>query len=405
MKTSKNMPSSREQAPSHLWQARFTTRAALSTGCLSLFLMLGCASSSEVEPVEARGPKAIEPSIERLLATGRFEKGELWRLNLSHATTRPCVDRRIEVHEDLVLVQDNDHMVRALDKEHGVHRWVVDFGLPLSQEIGVSENSVTVVGGDDLVSVHRDSGARLIERPLLHLNFWPSCDGVAAGGTVFVGRDAPYGIQSLDPKTGVGGWHYPTSSPVLDLITHGTGGAIQVIAMTNDGTLLALAPWHAALPRPARANWTTELRGTHLTGGLTISGDNLLFAAEDGFFHCIDARSGLVRWKTPCECELAPARPVAAGGDVYCAAEGRLIALDQQSGAIRWSCENGKRLISRIGSQCYVALAGTAVAVHDAQSGKEVARFSIEGLTHVPSIPEGGIFLAGDGGGNLFALR
>lgn len=368
-------------------------------------VLLAAACSSSAPEVALAKPESASMQIDQLLATGRFPKGEAWRLDLNHAARRPCADDSLEVHGDLLVVQDQDMQIRALDLQHGVHRWVVDFGMPLTQQVGASQTGLTMVSGDDLVSVNRETGARLIDQSEVHLDFWPSCEAVEAAGSIFVGREAPYGVQSINPKTGRSGWLYSTDSPVIALVAQGEGGGVQVIAMTADGLLFSLAPWRADLAASQRANWKIQLRGTRLRSPLAVSANYLYFGAEDQSFYCVDAGGGQVKWKAPCSCMFSDAQPVVAGGDVYCRGDRGLFAFQQQSGQIKWICAEGARLVSRIGNLCYVELPDLMVGVLEAETGKEVARFSIAGLPHVPSVPGGGIFVAGDGAGNLFALR
>lgn len=369
--------------------------------------LAGCASSSPGParaPVAASGSASLEDQIQSLLDGAGF-RGELWRTSLSDVTGEPTRDRLLAVSNDLVLIEDQDQVLRALETEAGVHRWIVGLPGPITQPPGDSSMAVAAVSDDLYVAVSREAGSRLIDRPYRALEFSPSSRGVVANDGMFIGRLAPYGLQSVDLRTGLAGWTYPTRSTVIDVVVEGEGPLSQVLLATDDGLIASLAPMDPLGNAPRTERWQVRLPGAGVVAPVSLADGFVYVSGSDGFVYAISTRNGRIEWKYPCESDLSGWRPMVAGGAVYVRAVDEFHALDAATGAELWSCPESLRLITRLGDYCIVEVPGREAVVREAATGGEVRRFSLAGLQHVPGVQGGGVFIAGDGAGNLFALR
>jgi outer membrane protein assembly factor BamB len=329
----------------------------------------------------------------------------MWRLNLSERTSKPTHANRIAVDGDLVLVQDQGNQIHALDRATGVHRWIVQLAGPTTQAVGGTVATETFVSTDEIVGVDRAKGARRQARSSQHLDFFPSGRAVTVGTTAYVGRLGPMGLQSINLSSGAPGWEYMLASPLVDLVATGDGALAQVIGVTEDGLLFALPPRAATDSTwSPPENWFHRIPGTHVVTPLGLFGKSLCFGSENGFLYHVDARSGRVIWKVPCGTDMRGNEAIIAGNAIYQYSSGALHAFAADTAKELWTCEGGRRLITRIGDLCYVDMGDKHVSVKRAANGAEVANFSTSGFEFVPSIQGGGLFLASDGE-NLFTLN
>jgi hypothetical protein len=242
----------------------------------ALLLATACASdpsASDAAMSAGHGSarEAITAAIEAIVAGGRFD-GELWRLNLSERCQGEVVAVGTCVDGDSILVEDGGRQLHSIDRARGVHRFIVALPGRITQTVGGTSDAISAVCTDDIVAVSRKHGARVMPRPSNHLEFFPSGRAVTVGDSAYVGRLAPYSLQALDLSGGRSGWAYPTSGPVIDVLSYGDGTLAQVIGATEDGLVFSLpsrpavasawAPpenWHLRLPAarittPARAS-------------------------------------------------------------------------------------------------------------------------------------------------------
>jgi len=372
-----------------------------------------CSSTSEkaaprpeTAPAHSAAPsrEQLTPTIDALLAGGRFH-GEQWRMNLSERNGRPTLAMKLSVDGDLVLAEDRTHEIHALDRNSGVHRWMLTLAGPTTGPVGGNPASTTFLSTDELVSVERKSGSRLQMRSSQHLDFFPSGRAVAVGTTVYVGRLAPTGVQSVNLASGATGWEYPTKSPVKDLVSTGDGALSQQIGITEEGLLFALPPRPAVETSWAPTeNWYRQLPGTRVVTPLALFGPSLCFGSADGFLFHVDSRSGQVRWKVPCGSDMRDQEATIAGNAIFQRSSGTLYAFAADTGKQLWTVEGAERVITRIGDLCYVDMGGSKISVRRAANGSEVASFATTGLSQVPKIQGGGQFIASDGE-NIFSLN
>lgn len=347
----------------------------------------------------------LTPTIDALIAGGRFH-GELWRMNLSERNGQETEAKKLSVDGDLVVVEDQVHEIHALDRDSGVHRWLLKLAGPTTLPVGGNATSTTFVSTDEVVGVDRKTGARRQMRSSQHLDFYPSARAVTVGGTAYVGRLAPMGVQSVNLASGASGWEYATSSEVIDLVSVGDGATAQMVGVTAEGLLFALPPRPAIETSWAPTeNWFRRLPGTKVVTPLAHSGNSLSFGSANAFLFHVDSRSGQIRWKVPCGSDLRNHEATIAGNAIFQVADGSTLhAFAADTGKELWTAEGVQRVITRIGDLCYVDMGNHHVSVRRAQNGAEVASFETSSLVHVPTIQGGGVFIASDGV-NVFALN
>ncbi len=365
-----------------------------------LTVALSCASTTS-DQAPTGGPTRLDQRVESFVADGQFS-GELWRLNLSQLAKEKTHDRVLQVEGDLLYVQDQTHLVHAIDLETGIHEWVVSLSGEMSQPVQAAGELVTFVFDDRMVSVRTDSGARVIGQPELRLDFWPWSAAVSTDQSLYVGRAAPYGVQAVDSQRGVSGWQYHTKGAVSHVMMAGSGGIADVVAATEDGFLVSLPTWPAIGKAPTEENWQRRLPAARITS-LSGSDGRLFVGSDDTFLYCMDEGSGRILWKNGAAGRVTgPARSV--DGAVYVPGENALTVFDAETGQELWNCTESKRFVTQVGELCYLATDNQQVSVRQVSDGAEVARLDARGL-HLPTVPQGGILVIGDGRGHVYALR
>ena len=121
-------------------------------GAAAALLAASCSSTSDkaaaqpetAEKAPAPTREELTPTIDALVAGGRFH-GELWRMNLSERNSKPTEVKKLSVDGDLVLVEDQGHEVHALDRDSGVHRWILTLARSTTLPVGGNASSTTFV--------------------------------------------------------------------------------------------------------------------------------------------------------------------------------------------------------------------------------------------------------------------
>lgn len=374
-----------------------------------LALASACASGPADGTVGTRPSReAMTATIDSLIAGGRFDS-ELWRLNLSERFGSAVMASRLTVDGDLLLVEDSESTIHAIDREQGAHRWFIDLDDPTTQVAGGTESTITFVATDDATAVSRSRGARLMgtdaaPRSSEHLDFFPSGRAVAVGDSLYVGRLAPMSLQAIDLTAGHAGWSYATSSPVIDSVVYGDGPIAQILSLTEDGLLFSLPPRAANESAWApKENWYRRLAGTRAATPLALLGDHLVFGAANGFLYDVDARNGTVRFKVALDGSFGGQEATLTSDAAYQRVDDGVVAVELGGGNVLWTLPGAKRVVSRVGDRVYAELASGEIAVVAAATGAELARFPVAGLT-LPTIQGGGMVIGSDGT-NVFALK
>ena len=374
-----------------------------------LLLASACASGPADGQVGSnRSREAMTATIDTLIASGRFDS-ELWRLNLSERFGSPVHASRLTVDGDLLLVEDANSTIHAIDRAQGAHRWFIDLGDATTQVVGGTASSVTFVATDDVTAVSRSHGSRLMGTPDAprtseHLDFFPSGRAVTVGDSLYIGRLAPMSLQAIDLTAGNAGWSYATSSPVIDSVVYGDGPIAQVLSLTEDGLLFSMPPRSAGESAWApKENWFRRLAGTRAATPMALLGDHLVFGAANGFLYDVDARNGTVRFKVALDGDFGGQEATLTSDAAYQRVNDGVVAIDLGSGNSLWTLAGAKRVISRVGDRVYAEMANGEIAVVAAATGAELSRFANGGLS-MPTVQGGGMVIGCDGT-NVFALK
>lgn len=135
-------------------------------------------------------------------------------------------------------------------------------------------------------------------------------------------------VYALDIETGAVRWIFrarsaPTARFVLDedILYIGTGGGEVYAINARNGEPVWSAPYR------------TE---DYITGSLVKVEDTLYFGTNGGFIHAITASGGRRRWVYRLPAPNYDPQPVYANNSIYAASSDQLLALNPNSGALRW---------------------------------------------------------------------
>jgi len=154
--------------------------------------------------------------------------------------------------------------------------------------------------------------------------------------------------------------------------------------------------------------WPREATTTPLEP-VFLSPTDLIFTATDRVVYSIDPRTGpangQVRWRHGLT--RRPGEGPAVVGDlVFQEDPGRgLLAIDRQSGRLRWLLPRGRRLLSRAAGAVYVLGRDGLLFVVDETTGAIRDRIPSSGATFAPTDPAADAVFLADTGGRLLCMR
>jgi hypothetical protein len=223
----------------------------------------------------------------------------------------------------------------------------------------------------------------------------PPAHGLSAGDDrVFVVTDEA--IVALDARTGAPAWRVTTAAAAVAP----TWRSGWLLAGTTTGEIVALRAADGAVV------WQRAL-GSPLRHPVTIDGDRVYAALEDGSVTAIDITTGAVRWHIG----LAgpPGPPLGAGDRVYVGADDNFFyALDAASGRRRWRWRSGGDIAGLPALDAervyFVSLDNNARAL-DARSGVQHWRRPLESRPQAGPLLLDGLLLIGGLGAELRMLR
>jgi outer membrane protein assembly factor BamB len=242
----------------------------------------------------------------------------------------------------------------------------------------------------DLAWVRHTSGTVLSSSPAV------------VGGTVYLGvrdEDSPAGnaVLALDLATGEQAWRFTADNAVEASVAVASG---LVLAPSSRGPLYALDSrtgqvrwmWHPG--RPGMAHCWMYFSPT-VSGDLVYQAYNV---ANGTWIAGLDIETGQPRWgtKEPIGRNwISHASPAVAGDVVvFATAYANLVALDAQTGAVRWQQPLGaglgvyaKPVVA--GGMVFLACQGDQVAAVDLTSGEVRWRYRSDGATLLPGAATG----------------
>ncbi len=363
-----------------------------------------------------------------------------------------------------MFLRDAAHSGRAegASAGEGRLRWRFDSEEAVVSSPAVVDGRLYVGLGDRrIVALDADSGAPLWERKV---SGPVDSSPAVAGDSVFIGlRDGR--ALALDANSGALRWEFQTggifaTAPVVDegiayigsgdgalytldaqtgerRWTYRTGGHIATDPAINDEIVAALSQdGYLHIVDKRTGGKRLDYHARHARGAPALAGDWAYMADVNGFVTAIDWRKremplekqarwlrtqlwawGLgdlpplkgLAWATAVRGDRLMAAPVVADGLLYVAAqEGRVHAIDAETGAVAWTYETGGRLFGA------PALAGDALligdragALHaiDARTGAALWRFQADApITTSVAAANGMVYFAAENG-SLYGLE
>lgn len=280
---------------------------------------------------------------------------EQWSRGVGDVEKRLGLRKAPAVADGRVYVGDLEGRVLALDAGSGAERWVAETGVRVGATIGVGEG-LAVVGGLDgeVIALDATSGS---ERWRTRVSSEVIAAPAIARGLVVV-RSHDGRMFGLDAASGERRWLYDRGLPPLTLRGNAApvvvGGTVhagyddgRVVALRlEDGSVaweqvLAVGEGRTELERMVDVDGPLLVDGSEVYalsyqgqaaalagesgqplwsrefssyGGVSLSGDRLLVADEDGALYALDRRSGGALWKNDSLAHRWLTTPVVQGG-------------------------------------------------------------------------------------------
>lgn len=332
--------------------------------------------------------------------------------------------------------------------------WTYDLGHPVETAPVLTDDTVIVVGREQIHGVERKTGESRWTVSLDNIKATPAVDA----GTVYVGDrdgqvatldaadgeikwtyDASGGIETspvvindmvvvacednliraIDRDSGNTHWRHEVDSDSLDhdgLVTSVAAANDSVVFTALDGTLTALEA-SSGLER-----WTYDVAGSNtntvtLTGHSAIVGGMGTRATADGYVCAVDLESGTHNWTFEGDASISTT-PTVADGSVFVADDNSFVyALDEHSGNQQWKTSAAivKGAIYGVKGATSPVVADGIVYVGsrfenayalDASSGELLWVFQTDASTTTPTVTDGTVYVGECAISNtLFALN
>ena len=375
---------------------RWKTAALLALAVMAV----GCSSNSKKELPPAELPKfekevQLKKEWSRSIGQGQ---GESFNMLV------PAVDG------DSIFAADVEGLVMALDRMTGKVLWKLDLELPVSGAVGAGYGLV-VVGTlkGEIIALDSATGeekwrARVPSEVLA---------APAINGDIVLVQTQDDRLIALDANTGSQRWLFDNTPAVLTL--RGTGSPVLTnrlaVAGLSSGKVIALDA-QRGIPvweqRVAIPQGRSELeRVVDIDGGLLLSGGTLYAVSYQGRLAALDLESGRILWQREASSSVGLAQGY---GSVYVSlANGSVEGIDERSASALW---NNDALARRELSapevfSSYVAVGDFEGYLHliSQVDGRFVGRERIDsdGLRARPLVVGDWLYAFGNGG-NLVAL-
>ena len=241
------------------------------------------------------------------------------------------------VVDDAVVVVDRDGTIHSVALETGLEQWAVELG---------AETAGTPVADASRVVVGDDAGRLTALRLTDGTSVWTAdLDGAISGSPAWVGEriiaasgsGTAYGV---DAATGAVAWSTPLGA-----------GITKSIAMTADiaylgvsgGDLVALDVDNGAIRWRAAVAESGEIGTPAVVGSLVYAATGI--DADDPTakaMTAIDVATGAIRWRYASPEQVQVYTAAVVDGRAFIVGEdGRVVAVDAQTGATAWSVEGG----------------------------------------------------------------
>ena len=368
---------------------------------LAVLMLAGCGSSSkkELPPMELEKFTAeveLERSWKRNIGVGQ---GELYN-NL-----QPALDGLT------LYAADANGRVVSMDRDTGKVNWQVKLKEPLSGAVGAGGGRVmlgTLNGA--VITLDESDGSELWRAQVSSEVLAPP----QTNGDIIVVQTQDDKLVALDIGTGEQRWMYESSLPVLTVRGHSTPvvSLYRVYAGLASGRVVALDASNG-IPlweqRVAQPEGRSELeRMVDIDGHLLLDDQTLYAATYQGNLVALDAESGNIRWQRPASSHGGPG---AGFGSVYLSrADGAVEAYDQNRATPLWTNEQllRRQLTAPVAFDSYVAVADYEGYLHllAQTDGRLVGRVRVDSKgVRVPPIARSGTLYVYGNSGDLAAYQ
>ena len=264
------------------------------------------------------------------------------------------VDGKVYIGEG--LHSDVDSELYCLDATTGSFLWSFQTSSHVESSPAVVDGRAFFGGGaDGVYCVDAETGEQIWLYPGIYVSVSP----VVHDGSVYVGTGyGETGIYCLDADTGALKWKLPTMYPVWSSPSLASGRAYFGI---GNGNFLESddKPYGKVVCIDAKTSeliWYYEVDDSVLTAvavipGLTGSG-YVYFGSRDGNVYCLDADSGVLKWKWATGKPVVSS-PAVVGGNIYFGSDnGTVYCLDRSEGRLKWEFDttitapDGTRILS-----------------------------------------------------------
>jgi len=355
-------------------------------------VLLAAAASSSLAGCASK-PKADRDVVFRRAVGGAFDlSGRMLVVDLGQKSRVRIRPEGVRLDGDFLFVEEDNHRYDALHRENLHLGWSYGgFRGPLRHAPFLSTTSFLGMTTTELHQVNLDYGHN--QGGTIHFDMAPSARGVGTAGTFFVpcwgGSRGEKTLRTLNLVTGLEGWGYRTPGDIRGNMALGGMVPRETLYFATDGGEVYALPTSGADGPPPDPLWVQKTHGA-VTADLTVSGDDLFVASEDGFLYCMDRITGGVRWAAPHETPLGAA-PVATAGSVYQFRTGGLWCHDRATGAVRWKLRGAARLVVERDGKTLVAMTDGSLAQVDA-GGKVVATLGSGGYTYPTNTADGSLY-------------
>ncbi len=344
---------------------------AVTLLCVVL-LLAGCGGSRIVRE---------EPAKLQDFTAGKQVK-KVWTADIGASAVKKPVVLSPELDGDVIYTSDPKGRVRAFAADTGRHLWRISLKKPVTGATAVGDGLVVVATKDgEVIALDKTDGHRL----------WTS--GVSSEALApAVIHDGVVVVQSLDGKlTGLSAkdgkrlWVYERLEPALSLYGTATPVTTQNIVITGfaSGKIVAIqirdgkALWEMPVAQPRGRNEVERL--VDVDDSPVVVGSLLFAASYQGKIIAVDMQSGRILWSRDVSTYTGMD---ADAKNVYLTdADGEVIAYDQRTGASVWKQEHlrARQLSAPRYMDGFVAVGDFEGYVHwlSSDDGHFVARYRV----------------------------
>jgi outer membrane protein assembly factor BamB len=285
----------------------------------------------------------------------------------------------------------------------GTLKWHVPNSKPIYCGPTIGPDGTVYIGSEDRSVYAFDGSTGRQKWSFLTGNVVYSSPVISGTGTVFVGSDDNK-VYAIDAASGQKKWEFVTGSSVIASGTLGTDGTLYIGSF--DKKLYALDG------RTGQRKWDFLTDG-QIWSTPAIGPDGTVYVGSSNrTFYGLDGATGQQRWAAPLTSGIFEGASPAIGANntIYVPDGSALIALDMQSGQVKWQFTNAtyKTFLSpAIGSDgtIYIGSADQKVYALNGQSGVVIWTFTGNGRPTGIALAADGTVYFGSGDRKLHALN